>query len=210
MNVRKPRSGAQGLSLRDRLTEWREFRDGCERKPTRKRVHALRVVTLRIQSELEQELGGIPHASHEARAILRFGKQGERLRSALGTVREIDVWIGDLKGLCESMMETTGTAESYVPRTSRECVRGIERLEARLEKKRHTAEKKLIAEIGRRRGNLESAARRLADEWPDHQSEADPQAYERILIRFADIAKEYAVLSEENLHDFRKQIKTVR
>ena len=75
--------------------------DRCGRKPTRKRVHALRVVTLRMQAEVEHELSELPCASHEAQAMVHFGKLAAKLRDALAPVRELDVWIGNC-GACAS------------------------------------------------------------------------------------------------------------
>jgi hypothetical protein len=51
-----------------------------------KAAHALRVVTLRIQAEVENKVVDLPHASHPAQAMLRFGKLAEKLRAALRSV----------------------------------------------------------------------------------------------------------------------------
>jgi hypothetical protein len=65
---------------------WRKLVKRCGKKPTRKRAHALRVVTLRIQAEVENKVVDLPHASHPAQAMLRFGKLAEKLRAALRSV----------------------------------------------------------------------------------------------------------------------------
>src|SRR6201987_2050290 len=143
---RRMRSEKAASTMHDRHAAWGELLDLCRRKATRKRVHALRVVTLRMQAELERDLTDLPHASHQAQAILGFLKQAEKLRQALSPVRELDVWIAKLRGLRASLSETG----AYVPRSMQESIRGIDRLEARLKKKRSNADKKLVAAIEKR------------------------------------------------------------
>src|SRR3569833_2344282 len=125
MNRTARPSGTESQSLHDRLAAWRDLVERCGRKPSRKRVHALRVVTLRIQAEVEHELSDLPHASHEAQAMMRFGKLADKLRDALGAVRELDVWIGKLKRLPGSL----NVDAEYVPRSTRATIRQLERLE---------------------------------------------------------------------------------
>ena len=203
MNRAKPSPGAELSGLRVRLAEWHELLVRCARKPTRKRVHALRVVTLRMQAELENDVAGLPSASHQVQAILDFGRQSGKLRHALGRVREIDVWIGMLRGLRASMSEAAG----YVPRSARDCVRQMERLEARLTQKRRASEKKLVSEIETRRDALLAIVEEVDGTVGDHR---DSHPFEHILARFAAATAEFPALERENLHEFRKQIKTVR
>lgn len=206
MNPRNSARRVESASVRDRLADWRELLDRCGRRPTRKRVHALRVVTLRLQAELDRDAAELPSASHQAQAVLQFGKQAQRLRRVLGRVREIDVWMGMLRRLKSSMSETT----EYVPRSSRECIRQIERTEESLKEKRGALERRLLAEIQNRRGQLESAGKDAGEALETHQAATDLHAFEQILARFASVAAEFPTLDEENLHEFRKRIKTVR
>jgi len=155
MNQSGRPGGSESQMLSERLSSWRESVQQCGRKPTRKRVHALRVVTLRIQAEVEHKLDELPRASHEAQAMLRFGKLADRLRDALGLVRELDVWIVKLRRLRESQSETA----DYVPRSTMETVRQLTGLESRLTKKRQRAALKLVAEIEKRQENLMTASR---------------------------------------------------
>src|ERR1700733_8453482 len=103
MNLKKQAGKADGTTLHKRVAPWVELLARCGSKPTRKRVHALRVVTLRLQAELERDVSELPRASHQAQAMLQFSKQAEKLRQALGPAREIDVWIGKLHGLRASL-----------------------------------------------------------------------------------------------------------
>ena len=200
------KSSGSAPSLQDRLAEWAGLLDGCGRKPTRKRVHALRVMTLRLQAELERDAADLPSASHQVQTILRFSKQSARLRQALGRVRELDVWISKLRGLRASLTETM----HYVPRSMRDCTRQIERLETRLKDNRRSCERKLVAEIERRHAQLESAAEEAGAAVEERTGSTDPHAFEVVFGRFAEIATEFSSLNEENLHDFRRRIKTVR
>ena len=206
MNSSARAGGAESQSLRDRLTVWRELLEDCARKPTRKRVHALRVVTLRIQSEVEHELNDLPVASHEAQAMLRFGKLANRLRDALGPVRELDVWIGKLRKLRGSL---SGAVE-YVPRSTRETGRQIAKLENRLTSKRERAGLKLTGEIEKRHEDLLSAAIRLEKGSSDRVHEVDADQAQALLNEFEHVRAEFPVLEEGNLHDFRKRIKKIR
>lgn len=192
--------------MHDRLGEWRQLVDRCGRKPTRKRVHALRVVTLRLQAQLEFDLSELPRASHQAQAILRFGKQGEKLRKALGPVRELDVWVGKLQGLRASLAETAG----YVPQSTHECIRQIERLELRLKERRKRLEKKLTAAIEKRKENFAGAAEEIDGAVDERLIESGSNAASVIRTRFAEVVKDFPAFDAENLHDFRKCLKMVR
>lgn len=196
----------ESQSLSERLSEWRGLVERCGRKPGRKRVHALRVVTLRIQAEVEGELRDLPCASHEAQAILDFGRRAEKLRDSLGAVRELDVWIGKLKDLRESLSESTG----YVPRSTRETAQQIERLEDRLARKRDKAAEKLVAAIERRHDDLLSAASDVEKATGERAAEVDEGRASKLLKEFAGIVAEFPSLDEGNLHDFRKRIKKIR
>ncbi len=191
--------------LSDKIESWRELLERCGRKPTKKRVHALRVATLRIQAEVEDELKELPRASHEAQAMIRFGKVAEKLRDALGGVRELDVWIGKIQGLRESLSGSM----TYVPRSSRETSRQLERLEGRLTRKRESAGEKLAAQIGKRQDNLLSAAREL-EKSTRGRADSDEDRAEKLLKEFAVIVAEFPTFDEENLHEFRKSIKKIR
>ena len=209
MNSRKRVDESTPTSVRDRLAHWRQLLERCGRKATRKRVHALRVVTLRVQAELERDLADLPRASHQAQAILRFGKRAEKLRQALAPVRELDVWIGKLRGLRGSLNKT----DEYVPRSMRECVGGIDRLEERLKKKRIVAEKRLVAAInkpGRLGGRLVKASEDVEQSLSDHIFGADAGTAEELAARFRAVRAEFSNFDEENLHEFRKRIKAVR
>ena len=178
----------------------------CSRKPTKKRVHNLRIVTLRIQAELQHRFRDDGAEAESTIAANRWIKQAEKLRQVLGDTRETDVWIGKLDGLRTSLTET-GT---YVPRSNRECLRQIDRLEDKLQLNRRELEKELA-------GELEDGRKRMVEISKDVEGMAESEAAgkldgsaEDILKQFADVAAEFPSLDGENLHEFRKRIKTVR
>ncbi|MGA8090176.1 MAG: CHAD domain-containing protein [Terracidiphilus sp.] len=206
MNLRAKVDKPGAATLNERLAAWVELLARCESKPTRKRVHALRVATLRLQAELERNVSELPHASHQAQAMLQFGKQAEKLRRALGPVREIDVWIGKLRGLRASL----GASGEYVPRSMQECLRGIDRLEDRLQRKRRTAERKLVAAIEKKGDRFVKAVEKL-EAAPEEAGLADATGIaNELVVHFGRVQAEFSVLDEANLHEFRKRIKTVR
>lgn len=200
------KSRREGQTLRDRVAVLRDLIERCGGKPTRKRVHALRVITLRIQAEAEDALSELPQASREAQAVLRFGKRASRLRQALGSVRELDVWMVKLSGLRESFNDTP----AYVPRTARNTLRQVERLERRLARKRRSAAKNLIAEIKKRHDLLLSVADDLEGAVGEGMHETDGNEAPALVEQFAAISAEFPEFNEDNLHDFRKKIKKVR
>ena len=206
MNRTNASDQSKSQTLCDRVSSWRELVERCERKPTRKRVHALRVATLRIQAELADELNDLPRASREAQAMLRFAKLADKVRDALGSVRELDVWIGKLRGLCESLQDTM----EYVPRSTRESIHQIERLEERLTKKRERAGLKLVAKIETRRDDLLQSVQDVEKATRDETDQVDTAQGARLLKEFAGIVAEFPVFDEGNLHGFRKKIKKIR
>ena len=169
-------------------------------------MHALRVVTLRLQAELERDVSELPRASHQAQAMLQFSKQAEKLRQALGPAREIDVWIGKLRGLRTSLSAT----DEYVPRSMQDCLLGIDRLEDRLERKRRSAGKKLAAAIDKKHDRFVEAAEKLEATPEDPRLNDAADIAEELVVDFRRVQAEFAVLDEANLHEFRKRIKTVR
>src|SRR5579871_792788 len=200
------KAGKGGTALQDRLAAWADLLDRCDSKPTRKRVHALRVVTLRLQAELERDLSELPHASHQAQAMLRFGKQAEKLRQALGPVREIDVWISQLNELRASLNKPG----EYTPRSMQECLQGADRLEDRLTKDRRSAAKALVAAIEKKKHRFRKAEEELEVAWHDLPLVEAKGIAAELVGHFDQVRAEFPVLEESNLHDFRKRIKTVR
>ncbi len=197
------RRSSRRAPSRERLEVWRRLLVRCGRKPTRKRVHALRVVTLRILAELEYQLGEQGGDSPDSVAATRWIKLGEKLRQALSPVREADVWLDKLTALRESLENTNG----YSPRSNKACIRQIDELGDMLRVKRRQGEKELVAEIESRRGRLEGLTQQI--ELTSHAS-LGAGGGSRIAAQFAGVAEKYRSLDADNLHEFRKEIKKVR
>ncbi|HXS76036.1 MAG TPA: CHAD domain-containing protein [Terracidiphilus sp.] len=191
---------------RDRFAEWPQLLERCGRKPTLKSVHALRVATLRMQVESQRKLDNLPGVSHEAQAIRRFGKVAQKLRDDLAPVRELHVWISKLRRLRESLRETPG----YVPRSTRQLILQVERLEDRLKTKRKRAALKLEKKIQRHRQELLRIFRKLEEGNGVRSHEAHANQSAKLAKEFAGIAAEFPVLELSNLHEFRKALKKIR
>jgi hypothetical protein len=81
------------------LESWRDSLDRCACKASRKRVHELRILTLRLQASLEFWLSEQPPDAQGVRAVKRWKTQGQKLRRALRPVRETDVYLERLASL---------------------------------------------------------------------------------------------------------------
>lgn len=187
------------------MAAWRRLLARCGRKPTRKRVHALRVVTLRELAEVENWIAGQSADSAEAKPAARWAKQAEKLREALGPVRETDVWLQKIDGL---RADVSAPAGGYHPQSSQNCLRQLEKLENSLKEERRSTEKELTETIEDRRGKLEKLGQEIEESWRQQRPRTEDTT--QILQKFADVAAQFSELNAGNLHDFRKGIKTVR
>jgi CHAD domain-containing protein len=199
-------ANGQSHAHRSRLTEWRQLLARCGRKPTRKSVHALRVVTLRVLADLEYRMGESGTETPEMKAVVRWCRQAEKLRRAMSSVREGDVWISKLDKLRASLNST----EDYVPRSNRELHRQIDNLEDRLKQKRRSWEKKLVVAIEDRRNRLDRLSKEIETVVEGSGTHAAGAVSPRIGEEFAEVAAEFRALDQNNLHEFRKRIKKVR
>jgi CHAD domain-containing protein len=199
-----PHVGSNQPEELKRLTLWKRLLARCGRKPTRKRVHDLRTVTLRIQAELEYRLQGEGMDGKVRGIAQRWCTQAEKLRGALAQLREADVWIAMLANLHEAVEKPGG----YSPRSNRRCVRQIELLEEKIKQKRGSWEKTLIRKIEDRKKRLDKLGDELEQEVSLQQLEAENAG--TIIGKLAKVAVEFPVLNADNLHEFRKSIKSVR
>jgi CHAD domain-containing protein len=188
--------------LHRQVEVWRELLDRCARKASSRRVHALRIVTLRLQAALEHWLREQGPDAAGVRAVKRWMKHGKRLRRALEPVREADV-----------CLELLGSLHAPKPaqsdRTQR-CLREIEALETRFRRQRATAAEALLAAIEVHRKRLEQRSREmeraLALPLTGAQGSAAAGAW-KLLNR---LGNEFRDLNGGNLHIYRKQLKKVR
>lgn len=197
---------AAGSEWAVRLASWRNLAEECGRKPSRKRVHGLRVATLRLQTELEQWLAAAGEEHPARRAARRWLKQAERLRDALKEVREADVHLGVLAG----MRGPDELRRKTAPRQCPECRAESRKLQGRLERLRKSAAAELVADLekwSRRHGKL---SRELETALGSVMAlKARPTA-DDVRRMVEATAKDFPVLVAENLHEYRKRLKEAR
>ena len=188
------------------IAAWRDLLDECLRKPTRGRVHALRVATLRLQSDIPHWLAGCAQGDTCVRAAKRWNRQAEKLRRALRPVRAVDVDLGRLGRLRDILAEP---GEGRI-RSSRRCLRQIDQLARRFRQQRRAAQKELVAEMMDRRRRLRRTSLALEMAFAPQQLNATTASSARIREQLAALATEFPELSEDNLHAFRMLVKAVR
>ncbi len=188
------------------LEDWRSLLVACQRKPSRRHVHELRVATLRLQARLDKRFEW-PEADFRAgQAARHWNKAAGKLRDDLSAVRDIDVYRGKLSLL----RGTLATPEGYTPRSSRASLRQIETLDGWLARERKIAAKKLISDLRHRQSRLERVSGELESAQASGYSLAPTPFSSGIFKIFADAVAEFPKLDAGCLHDFRKRIKNIR
>jgi CHAD domain-containing protein len=180
------------------LDAWRRLLAQCGKKPSRKRVHGLRVGTLRIQALLEfwQGTHGCDPA---ADAVKGWSRQAKKLRKALQPVRSAEVYLGQLAGLGKKL-DGAGTGP--------DCAREISALERRFVRRRKAAVKEVIEAIGDRGARLERWGKEIGDAVREPVAEDAGAAGVREQI--AGLRDEFPALTADCLHAFRKRVKNLR
>ena len=190
----------------EQLEEWRKLLGECRLKPTRKRVHFLRVATLRLQAQVAQWLD--QHALNDPAAGIarRWNKQAKVLRRALGRVRGFDVHLGSLRQLRGILTTDSG----YEPRSCRAALRQIDELERRFKRKRKDAAKLLVAALAARHDRLQRAMSDLASAPPFQQSPLPALDVRRLSEMLVAAIAAFPGFNPDSLHDLRKRLKSVR
>ena len=192
--------------LRRQLAAWLGLLSKCGEKPSRRRVHSLRVATLRLQAGMEHWLEAQLTDGPEERAIRRWNRQAEKLRRVLSKVRETDVYLGKLDGLRSSVSEPAQGSS----RLTRMCLRQIDAVEDRLKRDRKSAARKAADEIKDRQGRLDRLSRELEEELTDATQGFANSGGGGVRELIAGLLTESTKLKAENLHEFRKRVKKVR
>ena len=185
---------------------WRRMLAECGRKPSRRRVHALRVATLRLQARTEHCLNRLGEDDSTGRVVRRWNKQADKLRNALSLVRETDVHLAKLNQLRRSV----GTPDEDHSRLNRICLSQIATVEGRLERTRRSAAKKLGDEIEKRRGRLARLSKEIAQSPMLGKLLTMPSDKSERFSLIAGLAADANSLNARSLHEYRKRIKTVR
>jgi CHAD domain-containing protein len=183
---------------REQLAEWRMLLKKCGEKPGRKRVHGLRVATLRIQALLEfwQRAHGGDPAAH---AVKRWSRQAKKLREALQPVRSVEVCRGLLAELRRQVIGGSGAGP--------DCASEISELQRRFMRRRKVAAKEVVEEIGDRRARLERWGKEI------ECAIREPVAGDGIADvreQIAGLKAEFPALTADCLHAFRKRVKNLR
>lgn len=195
------------LSLRpewqQQVEAWHDLLAQCARKPSKKRVHALRSLTLRLRVGLAHRLPEQAADSTAARALRRWSKEGKKLRKALEPLRDADVFLARL----DSLRQTLKGTRDGEPQLSPRCLRQIEMLEGRLKRQRQTGTDKLIP-------LLNSRGKRLNRLTAEMEAALTPQLLpvlhetgQAALKIFSRLAGKLPDLDSANLHAYRKHLK---
>jgi CHAD domain-containing protein len=197
-----PTQAAVDAAWYAQLRSWRNQLGACAQKASRRRVHTLRVATLRLLSSSCQMLPP-PVKSPASRAVREWTKQAEKLRQVLSHVREFDVYRSRLTGLLASLDVPNATRLH----TNREILRQIDCLGARLKQHRRAAAERLTARIAKSLPRLceasdamERAMRAAQVQW----------AEQSIASGIAAFMADFPEPDASNLHDLRKRIKALR
>jgi CHAD domain-containing protein len=187
---------------RQRLEMWRVVLEQCARKPSRKRVHVLRALTLRLRACMEHVLEQTASPTAE-RAFLRWNKEAKKLRKALEPARNADVHLARLNGF----RAASGAKDVNQQPLSLLCRREIVKLENCLIRKRMAGIEKLTdfldvhgKRLNRLSREMEAA---LAPFWPPEKPSTAPAAMDI----FARLTGELPRLDAGNLHEYRKRLK---
>ncbi len=184
------------------LRSWRIQLEACAQKASRRRVHMLRVATLRLLSSSCQMLSP-PVKSPASHAARRWTRQAEKLRQVLSHVREFDVYRSRLTSLRAGLDVPSATRLH----TNREILRQIDRLDARLKQHRRGAADRLTARIVKGLPRLREAS----DAMERAMRAAPAQCAEQsIASGIAALMADFPEPDASNLHDLRKRIKALR
>lgn len=175
----------------------------CAEKPTRKRIHILRVTTLRLQARIEQEFGT---AGSEQRTVKRWNRLAEKLRALIGTVRETDVYLGKL----EELRDSVAGLKRGQSRLARMCLQQTEAVEEQMRKDRKAAARKAAETIKTRLRRFDRLSRELTAELAKPVQWFEDSATGRVREMIGALVRQCPELNAENLHEFRKQVKKVR
>ena len=183
--------------------DWRELLGRCAEKSNRKRVHALRVATLRLKAEVDFRLLDAEATSGMGEAVQRWNKHAKKLRKVLSPVRDTDVHL-------ELLERLRAAQDSVRQELTASCIQQIDELEKGLHQERKGAEKELLKAMQERQDRLERSSRKLEEACIQETAWAETDR--ALLIRgiIAGLATEVNSLNAATLHEFRKQAKTAR
>lgn len=200
------RDGVTQQGWAGRLEAWRAALESCRKKPSRKRVHGLRVATLRLQAELERWLAEAGTEDPADEALQRWMREACRLREALKPAREADVQLEMLAGL----QNADDARRQTVPVWSRTCRQQAKEMAEHLKGQRKEAARRLAKALEARHGRLTRRCDELEMALGNAMAKRAEPTADEVSRQFARMMEEFAELSAGNLHAFRNQVKRVR
>jgi hypothetical protein len=210
MNARvlPPRWHSRPLPPRDwrqQFERWCARLEACALKPGRRRVHALRVETLRLQAELSSALQGAALDAPTARLERRWAHSARKTRLLLAPVRDADVYLELLGSFCGPGAQKAALESPE----ARDCLQAVVRLERLLRRRRATDSRRMVA-------GLRTRLRRMADEARALGRALASSGQARVCQRAAlqalmsQLAAAAPTLAASGLHAFRKLARTGR
>lgn len=189
-----------------RIDGWRQALQRCSQKPGKKRVHAMRVATLRLQAPLEVWLRERAADDVAVRAGRKWIKQAERLRKLLSAVRDLDV----LLDLMSTMQSQDAKGVEARCRAGEACLRELGKLEQRLKRNRAKAKDEFAQAIEKKSSVFDAAGAALRKSFDDPLVGKAINASGALREAITDLVQDAPTLGAETLHDFRKKAKTAR
>ena len=188
---------------RQQLGAWRDLLVQCARKPGRRRVHALRALTLRIAVALEYGLREQAAEPAAERAFKCWEKEGKKLRRALRQVRDADVYLARLDGLRKAHGGATEGEAELSPR----CLAEMDKLASRLKRRREVGIDKLIALLEARGKRLNRLSKEMETAFAPRMPASAGSMAQAALKIFTGLANDLPHLDSANLHTYRKRLK---
>jgi len=199
----KPPAVSLQPEWQQRLEAWRNLLAQCARKPSRKSIHALRSLTLRVQVGLEHSLQEQAADRTAAHAFQRWSKGGKKLRKALEPVRDADVHMARL----DSLRDTVGGASEGESPLSPRCICEIDKFENRLRRRRQAGIDKLMAVLDAQSKRLNRLSKEMEAALAPQMPSSVPSTAQAALRIFAGLNSELPNPSAANLHAYRKRLK---
>jgi CHAD domain-containing protein len=184
------------------LHNWRRLVEACARKASRRQVHALRVVTLRLLSYQLEPRSSV-RKSFAERVVQDWIRETTRMRRALGVLRELDVFrvrAADLRASLEM------PNASHRP-VSRATLQLLNKLDEKFTERRHKARKRLTSWIAKKQVHLLELSHEL-----ESSMRVTPQvdAEGSLAVEIAALAEDSSWLDAKSLHELRKRVKRLR
>lgn len=205
MNRRVLRGGepsTMDVAWHAQLESWRNLLEACGQKPSRRRVHALRVATLRLLSK-DLVPVDLSKDSSGRDAVEGWMKHAKKLRRTLSDVRALDVHRSRLASLRGSY-DAPHAGRQHV---SDEIVPQMDKLDASLKQRRRKAEKKLSDWIADQLPRLSAIA---AEMEASTRVQRDRPPSQSVAEEIAALVADFPEPNVENLHDLRKRVKKAR